>query len=267
MSKRWCAEDLLTPTPDPADVQLFSTSDALAAGAAECVVLAAAAAVRARGRFVLALSGGETPRSLYATLATSEFASRVDWARAEVFWGDERCVPPDNAASNARMARESLLDRVPVPAANVHRIHGEDDPAAAAAAYEHQLRAMFHTPVGAPEAVPGARFDLVLLGVGVNGHTASLFPGTAVLRETERWVSAVFVPDASTWRITLTAAIINAASEILFLVSGREKAAILQRVLEGPREPDVLPAQLIGPTAGRLRWLVDAEAATMLRRQ
>lgn len=262
-----CAEDLRTQTLDPADVHVFPTSDALATGAAECVVTAAAGAVRARGRFVLALSGGETPRALYDKLATSGFVSRVDWPLAEVFWGDERCVPPTDAASNARMARESLLDRVPVPAANVHRIRGEDDPAAAAASYEVQLRAAFHTPAGSPQTVPGGRFDLVLLGLGANGHTASLFPGTAVLRETERWVSAVFVPAPSAWRVTLTAEIINAAAEVLFLVSGREKAAILQRVLEGPRVPEVLPAQLIAPTPGRLRWLVDAEAATMIRRQ
>ena len=243
---------------------MFPTSDALTAGAAERIVAAAAAAVRARGRFVVALSGGVTPKALYERLASAAYAARVNWSNTEVFWGDERCVPPDDAASNARMAREALLDRVPIPSDHVHRIRGEDSPTEAAALYERELRATFARPVGPPDAERDGRFDVVLLGLGADGHTASLFPDSAALKETTRWVVADWMPAVSMWRVTLTPILINAAAEILFLVSGREKAAILQRVLEGPRQPERLPAQRIAPSRGRLRWLVDSAAASML---
>jgi len=155
------------------------------------------------------------------------------------------------------MARETLLDRVPVPTAHVHRIHGEDDPATAAGVYEATLRALLQTPAG-------ARIDLVLLGLGEDGHTASLFPGSAAVHERTRWVMAARASAASVWRITLTPAVINAAAEVLFLVSGGAKAGILRRVLEGPRRPQELPAQAIAPSNGRARWCVDAAAAADL---
>jgi 6-phosphogluconolactonase len=167
-------------------------------------------------------------------------------------------VPPDHVESNYRMARETLLDRVPVPAANVHRIHGEDDPATAAGVYESTLRALLRTPAG-------ARVDLVLLGLGEDGHTASLFPGSAAVHEQTRWVMAARAAATSMWRITLTPAVINAAAEILFLVSGGAKAGILRRVLEGPRRPQELPAQAIAPSNGQVRWCVDAAAAAELQ--
>jgi len=178
------------------------------------------------------------------------------WSRVQVLWGDERCVPPDHVESNYRMARETLLERVPVPAANVHRIHGEDDPATAAEVYEATVRALLRTP--------GARIDLVLLGLGDDGHTASLFPGSAAVQEQTRWVMAAHAPAASMWRVTLTPAVINAAAEVLFLVSGGRKAGILRRVLEGPRRLQELPAQAIAPSNGRLRWCVDTAAAAEL---
>jgi len=237
---------------------VFARDDALMEAAAEGFVGAAAAAVRARGRFAVALAGGATPRRLYALLASPPYASRVDWARVHVFWGDERCVPPDDPMSNYRMACVALLAHVPLPAENVHRIRGEDDPDAAAAAYERELREAFAGP-------PVARFDLVLLGMGGNGHTASLFPGGAAIHETERWVMADYVAEMSMWRVTLTPVVINAAAEVVFLVSGPEKAATLKRVLEGPYQPDALPAQVVAPAAGRLRWLVDTAAAAALR--
>jgi 6-phosphogluconolactonase len=162
------------------------------------------------------------------------------------------------------MAREVFLGRVPVPAANVHRIHGEDAPARAAAAYEQELREVFATREGPPSRAPGRRFDLVLLGMGSNGHTASLFPGLAAVRERERWVVAEHVPEVSMWRVTLTPPVLNAAANVVFLVSGAEKAGMLRRVLEGPFEPDVLPAQAIAPRNGELAWLVDAAAAAQL---
>ncbi|HVT38722.1 MAG TPA: 6-phosphogluconolactonase [Gemmatimonadaceae bacterium] len=265
-SRRSCAEDADTDTPGRPEIQVFPTSDALTAGAAECFVAVAAAAIRTTGRFILALSGGVTPRALYERLASQGYSSRVNWPQAQVFWGDERCVPADDAASNARMAREALLDNVPVRSERVHAIRGQDDPVRAATAYESELRAALGTPAGAPTHAPGACFDLVLLGLGGDGHTASLFPGMSAVRETELWVMAEYIPAVSAWRVTLTPIVVNAASEIVFLVSGREKASILQRVLEGPPDAQHLPAQTIAPTAGRLRWLVDADAAANLDR-
>lgn len=186
-----------------------------------------------------------------------------------VCWGDERCVPPEDPASNYRMAREALLDHVPIPATNVHRIRGEGDPPTVAAAYEQELRTLFATPEGPPPRRPGARFDLVLLGMGNDGHTASLFPGTPAVHETGAaapWVLAQHVASVSAWRVTLTPALINAAADVLFLVSGAEKAPVLRAVLTGPYQPDLLPAQVIALDAGRLRWLVDAAAGAELQR-
>lgn len=252
------------PAPPGAGLEVSPSSDALMHTAAELWVAAAASAIGASGRFAVALSGGATPERLYRLLATDPYASGLDWSRVHAFWGDERCVPPDDPASNYRMAREALLARVPIPAENVHRVRGEDEPAAAAAAYERDLRETFATPDGPPHLSPGRRFDLVLLGMGEDGHTASLFPGTAALREPARWVRAVHPAAVPTARVTLTPAVINAAAEVAFLVSGRAKAATLRRVREGPYRPDALPAQIIAPRAGRLRWLVDADAAADL---
>jgi 6-phosphogluconolactonase len=232
--------------------------------AAERLVTRAATAIGASGRFILALSGGSTPRGLYELLVTPRYAHRIDWPRVHVFWGDERSVPPDHPASNYRMAREALLDHVPILPSNVHRIHGEDPPAAAAAAHEEELRRVFSTPDGPPREAPGACFDLILLGMGDNGHTASLFPGLTAVHESNRWVVAEYVPEVSMWRVTLTPPVINAAADVVFLVSGPEKAPMLHRVLEGPRRPDAFPAQAIVPRGGAT-WLVDVAAAAALR--
>jgi len=240
-----------------ADVAVLPSAAALADAAAGRFVAAAGDAIASRGQFIVALSGGSTPRDTYLLLGTEALVARVMWSRVQVLWGDERCVPPDHIESNYRMARETLLDRVPIPAANVHRVHGEDDPATAAEVYEATLRALLRTPAG-------ARIDLVLLGLGEDGHTASLFPGNAAIHERTRWVMAARASAASVWRITLTPAVINAAAEILFLVSGGAKAGILRRVLEDPRRPQELPAQAIAPSNGRVRWCVDAAAAADL---
>jgi 6-phosphogluconolactonase len=245
-------------------VEIFPTGAELAAAAAERIVAAAAAAIDATESFSIALSGGSTPHTLFALLATPEYASRVQWSRVQLFWGDERCVPPDDETSNYRMARETLLDHVPVRPANIHRIRGEDPPETAAAAYGHELREAFETPAGPPRAAPGSRFDLVLLGLGTNGHTASLFPHLQAVRERTRWAMAEHVDMLQMWRVTLTPLILNQAAEVLFLVSGPEKAAILRRVLCGARDADELPAQAIVPADGRLRWFVDAAAASAL---
>jgi 6-phosphogluconolactonase len=237
------------------------TADAAVAEAARRFATAAAASVRETGRFVTALAGGSTPKRLYELLSTPEYAERIDWARTHVFFGDERCVPPDDPESNYRMARMALLDRVPIPAGNVHRMRGEDEPAQAARAYERDLRAVLGTPDGPPAVRSDGRFHLVLLGMGSNGHTASLFPGQAAVRERERWVVAEHVAELDAWRITLTPPILNAANEVLFLVLGGDKAAMLKRVLEGPVRTDELPAQVIAPSDGTLTWLVDTAAA------
>src|SRR5712671_5557915 len=181
-----------------ADLAVLPSAAALAGAAADRFVGAARDAIDSHGQFVVALSGGSTPRETYRRLASEALVSRVMWSRVQVLWGDERCVPPDDVESNYRMARETLLDRVPIPAANVHRIHGEDDPTIAAAVYETTLRDLL-------------RIDLVLLGLGEEGHTASLFPGSAAVHEQTRWVMAVRAGGTSTWRITLTPAVINAA--------------------------------------------------------
>ena len=240
-----------------ADLAVLPSAAALADAAAGRFITAARDAIASHGQFIVALSGGSTPRDTYLLLGTEALVSRVMWSRVQVLWGDERCVPPDNIESNYRMARETLLDRVPIPAANVHRIHGEDDPATAAEVYEATLRALLRTPAG-------ARIDLILLGLGEDGHTASLFPGNAAVHERTRWVMAARASAASVWRITLTPAVINAAAEILFLVSGGAKAGILRRVLEHPRRAQELPAQAIAPSNGRVRWCVDAAAAADL---
>jgi 6-phosphogluconolactonase len=242
------------------DVQVYPDAATLTQATAEHFVARAAEAVTARGRFTVALSGGSTPRSTYTLLASDEFAPRVDWPRVHVFWGDERCVPPDHPDSNYRIAREPLLLHVPIPAGNVHRIHGELDPAQAAREYERVLLTVFGgSPGGSPP-----RLDLVLLGMGNDGHTASLFPGTAAIHEGERWVVAHHVPRLSAWRVTLTPAVINAAAQVTFLVAGAGKAERLREVLKGSHQPDVLPAQIVSPTGGQLLWLADAAAASRL---
>ena len=241
------------------EIRTYPDADSLARAAAEHFVTLAAEAIAARGRFAVALSGGSTPRVTYTLLASDEFAARVDWSHVHVFWGDERCVPPDHPESNFRLADEALLSRVPIPSGNVHRVRGELDPEAAAQAYAAEL----HTFFGAP----WPRFDLVLLGMGNDGHTASLFPGSAALHETARSVVAVTAhyQDRPVHRVTLTLPAINAARQILFLVTGATKAKILQAVLEGPEGP--YPAQRIRPTSGHLAWLVDVEAASQLKGQ
>jgi 6-phosphogluconolactonase len=242
------------------DVQVYPDAATLTHAAAEHFVARAAEAVTARGRFTITLSGGSTPRSTYTLLASDEYAPRVDWSRVHVFWGDERCVPPDHPDSNYRTAHEALLRHVPIPTGNVHRIHGELEPERAAREYERALLTVF----GASPGGPPPRFDLVLLGMGDDGHTASLFPGTAAVHEGERWVVAHLVPKLSAWRVTLTPAVINAAAHATFLVSGAAKAERLREVLKGPHRPDVLPAQIVNPTGGQLLWLVDAAAASRL---
>jgi 6-phosphogluconolactonase len=242
------------------EVECFSDRGEMVRMEAERIVARAGHSIGQRARFLLCLAGGSTPKPLYELLATPPFATRIDWPRVHVFWGDERCVPPDHPESNYRMAREALLDHVQLPGTNVHRIRGEDEPSKAAAAYEELLATFF----GSREIRPQASFDLVLLGMGADGHTASLFPGSAAARETRRWVVASPGPQPGHWRVSLTPVLLNTAEDVTFLVSGANKADRLKDVLED-RGSDLLPAQLIRPTHGALHWVVDTAAAARLR--
>ncbi|HEU4401443.1 MAG TPA: 6-phosphogluconolactonase [Candidatus Polarisedimenticolia bacterium] len=245
-------------------IRLLADAGELArAGAGEFARLAREA-IRGRGAFRVALSGGSTPRLLYTTLAGegagSIFRSLVAWEKVHLFWGDERAVPPDHPDSNYRMACETLLSRLPVPAAQVHRIRGELPEAAEAAAdYERTLVDRFKV---APGSRP--RFDLVLLGLGADGHTASLFPGSEALRETTRLVAAPWIESLKARRITLTLPVLNNAACVLFLVAGEEKAAALRSVLSEDRPPEEIPARGIRPAKGSLVFLVDRAAARLL---
>jgi len=249
-----------TAPPGSRSVDVFSSPETLARAAAARFVESAASAIAAHGRFVVALSGGSTPRACFDLLATPEFSAHVDWSNVHIAWGDERCVPPNDAQSNFRMASDALLSHVPIRAQNVHRMFGELEPAEAALQYEHTLRALFSTSTGAPQHIAGARFDLVLLGLGTDGHTASLFPRGRSVRETERWVTAEFGTSVNMWRLTLTPPIINAAARVLFLVAGADKAAVLQRVWHDAINVDLLPAQAVRPSHGELHWMVNQGA-------
>ena len=243
------------------DLVVVADQAALAQRAEELFAQVAERAVTHKGRFTVALSGGSTPKLLYSLLAAEPYRSRVPWDQTHVFWGDERCVPPDHTDSNFGMAKAALLDHVPVAAERVHRMQAErEDLDAAARVYEADIARTFVVPpTGQPPAL-----DLILLGLGPDGHTASLFPHTEAVLETKRWVVRNFVPTFGANRLTFTAPILNRGGTILFLVAGPDKAAILHEVLEGPADPERLPAQLIRPVAGRLIWLADRAAAALL---
>lgn len=236
------------------DFETFSTSSALVERAAELFIQTAAQSFLARGYFSVALSGGSTPRALYQLLADTPLA----WQNIHLFWGDERCVPPDHVDSNYRMTAESLLTRVHIPPENIHRIQGELPPEEAALRYEDDLRKFFRD---AP------RFDLILLGLGEDGHTASLFPDSPALHERTRWVVAVphaFPPPPLVPRVTLTLPVLNAARQIAFLVSGASKAQRLAQVLRAPTASPSLPASMIRPDDGDILWMMDQSAAALL---
>ena len=244
--------------PVKREVQVVASVDALMQRAAETMVLRAADAIRERGRFIVALSGGSTPLSLFRLLASPSFSSRIDWRHVHVCWGDERCVPPEDARSNYRLACEALLEHVPIPEAHVHRMHGEAVPEVAAMAYEAELRTLF----GVNERHDDFPcFDLILLGLGDDGHTASLFPHGRALHEQTRWAVADYIEVVSMWRITLTLPLINASRCVLFLVAGADKADVVQQVLATPSHAVALPAARVAPSRGILQWMVDGSAA------
>jgi 6-phosphogluconolactonase len=239
------------------EIEVLPEARALAEYAARKFITLAAEAISRGGKFAAVLSGGSTPQRMYTLLGKQGYASQIDWPKVHIFWGDERCVPAEHPDSNFAMTRQALLDRVGIPAENIHRIEGELEPALAAIRYEAELKATFGS-----QSFP--RFDLILLGLGEDGHTASLFPGSPALNEHERWVvnvEHITPPPPLVRRITLTLPVLNAAAQVIFLVSGSSKAERLRQVLSDSREPNPLPAQLIIPANGNLLWLVDREAA------
>ncbi|HEX7077285.1 MAG TPA: 6-phosphogluconolactonase [Candidatus Eisenbacteria bacterium] len=244
----------------PGRLRVVPDTPALAEAAAGEFLSIGAEAIRSAGRFTVALAGGNTPRLAYERIAATWRDAPdgpLDWSRVQLFWGDERYVPRDDPQSNYRMAREALIVRVPVPADNIHPAPTDlPDPREAAARYEATIRGIFRLVTG---GVP--RFDLVLLGMGADGHTASLFPGTEALDATERLTAAVHVSALDSWRITLTLPVLNRAANVIFLVSGADKAPTLRAVVEGPAAAPPLPAQRVLPESGSLTWIADRDAA------
>jgi 6-phosphogluconolactonase len=234
---------------------------AVARRAAQYFVEMAGEAVEAHGHVRIAISGGSTPKATFELLADPAlpWRWRMPWERLDLYWVDERSVPPDDAESNYRMTREAMLDRVPLRRGQIHRIEGELEPGEAASRYESELRSSFRL-----EGAGYPRFDLVALGLGGDGHTASLFPHTEAIREMSRLVVANHVPQKDAWRITLTWPVINHARSVFFLVAGEDKAAILKEILTGPRDPERLPIQLIWPSSGILTLILDKAAAALL---
>ncbi|WP_069801447.1 6-phosphogluconolactonase [Thermogemmatispora onikobensis] len=242
-------------------IAIYTDSETLSHEAARLVTRLAQEAIVTRGRFTLALAGGSTPRKLYSLLASDPYRSQIDWARVDIFWSDERCVPPDHPESNYRMAYEVMLSKLPIPAANIHRMPAEQaDRQAAAESYTAELRRVFGT-AGVPV------FDLIQLGMGPEGHTASLFPHQAALHEREHLVLPVSVPKPPPERLTFTPPLLQAARHILFLITGSDKAEAVRAVLEEQGSPDDYPARLAHAAAGQVAWLLDTAAAAALKRR
>jgi 6-phosphogluconolactonase len=236
-------------------IQTYPSPEELYNAAVDLLVRKGKEAIRLHGKFTVALSGGSTPLPVYMRLVEKNAADTLDWQKAHFFWGDERTVGPEHPESNYRAAYQTLLAPLGIPTENIHRIQGELEPKIAAQKYQEEILDWFE------EQPP--RFDLILLGLGSDGHTASLFPGT-IHQDSDTWVEAYYVEKLNSWRISFTAHLINSAAQVLFLVKGNDKADILNRVINGPNQPDLLPSQLIQPTNGQLIWLVDSEASSNL---
>ena len=237
-------------------VNIFRSAGEMELASALEIVRIMKIAVEERGVGQMGLSGGETPRSVYKLLGSQPLRSQVDWEKVHLFFSDERMVPPDDAGSNYRMVEQELLSAVDIPPANVHRIKGEFEPGIAAKEYDRELSKMF--PNGRTE------FDLMLLGLGGDGHTASLFPGTAALSEDKAFATSLFVPHLGKWRVTLTYRSINSARAILFLVSGRQKSKIVRQIFDANEPSITLPATCVRPTHGSISWFFDEEAAALI---
>ncbi len=234
------------------DIFVFDTPADVAKALADLFVRCGQEAIETRGRFAVSLSGGTTPKAAYEKLATPAYASALDWSKVQIFFGDERCVRPDSPQSNYKMANEAFLMAVGIPSSNVHRVRGEDDPVDAASAYRTEI-------VNVLGEEP--RFDLVMLGMGPDGHTASLFPGNDPLEADDMLARAVYASSQKQWRVTLTPRVLNNARTIAFAAEGVGKAAVLKAVREGAYDPTKLPSQIIAPNDGRLVWLIDRAAS------
>lgn len=249
------------------EIKICTDADAISREAATRFVDAARDATNRNGTFSVALSGGSTPRKLFEKLAIPEMQSKVDWNAVHLFWSDERAVPPDDKDSNFHTAHESLITHIPIPAANIHRIKGEQaqisdaDAESAAAEYETEIRRVLQTP---SDEMP--RFDLIMLGMGADGHTASLFPTTTALDETERGVVSLWVEKMNTRRVTFTFPLLNYAAHVMFLIGGADKSRTLREVLQPENGAMKYPSQRVKPTNGKLTWLIDEAAAGELNR-
>jgi 6-phosphogluconolactonase len=240
---------------EPPEVKVFPDMNALSRAVADLVLDCALASIKARDRFILALSGGSTPKQLFSLFAADPWRKALPWSKTHLFWVDERCVPPEHNDSNYRLACDAFLDYLSLSPSQVHRIAGEDGPDKAAAAYEQELSSFFNG------ALP--QFDVVLLGIGEDGHTASLFPGASTLRERKHWVLPVHLEPPKLNRVTLTLPVLCNARDIIFLANGRSKAAVLHEIVEDGN-PRGYPAGLVQPGSGKLTWMVDHEAASLL---
>ena len=247
------------PRPTTVTYSVFATPADVAEAAAEFFISSTVSAVKARGIARVAISGGTTPKAMFSLLASEPLVGQVAWDKLDLYWVDERCVPPEDAESNYRMTRETLLSKVPLAADRIHRMEGELEPEVAAARYEAAIRNGFKL-----EGAETPTFDLVLLGMGDDGHTASLFPHTEALNDMTHIVVANHVPQKDTWRITLTWPVINQGREVAFLIEGDKKAQVLHEVFEGPYQPETYPSQIIRPASGKLTLLLDTAAAAKL---
>lgn len=246
----------MSPNTTRKSTVVFPDRQSLAEGVCQRLVEMVQEAIDRQGRCAVTLSGGTTPRAVYARLAEKPFRSQISWSKLHLFWGDERGVPPDHPESNYRMAKETMLSHVPIPEKNVHRVPAELPPREAAQQYEKELKAFF--------AQKPPAFDLILLGLGTDGHTASLFPYSRILAETGKWVAAGYASEKLGWRISLTLPIFNAAKQVYFVVSGKNKAEVIKKVFDLEKPDPALPASLVHPSSGGLSWLLDADAASLL---
>jgi len=235
------------------EIEVYRTALELRKNAAERIIMMFNRAIAERGVCFAALSGGETPRPVYRLLGTAPMKDRIDWSCVHLFLTDERCVPPADPQSNFGMVNRELISHIAIPSENVHRIQGEILPELAAADYNLQLKEYLRDGI--------VRFDVVLLGLGGDGHTASIFPGTAAVEEEKAFALAVFVPRLNHWRVTLTFRCINNTREVIFLVSGKQKASIVQRVLFSSKPQNDIPAAIVQPEDGKLLWMIDKDAA------
>lgn len=251
------------------EVKIFPDKGSLAISAVEHIIRIGRSAIQQRDRFLFVLAGGSTPKSVYSLLAVHFPTHQLDWKRVHIFWGDERCVPPDHPDSNYRMAKESLLDLIPLPFENIHRVPAEIAPEMGASQYQAHISSLFSDPKQYLNGYP--KFDLILLGMGDDGHTASLFPKTPALQEEHSWVVPVphnQPPPPLVDRITLTLPVINAAAHVAFLVSGEAKAQCLYQILSGDNNSKKkLPAALVQPHRGNLTWFVDQPASMLWEKE